>query len=136
LILLKFGSFLVGDRKMILAPLTGAALVLSVATGPNVVPNGSTQLSVQQKNMAMKQFVRTATDCIARTVSADPRFRQQADLGDLIVESMPACLEPVHAMIDNYDRYFGDGAGETFFMGPYLDLLPTVIIKWVRDHTE
>jgi len=49
---------------------------------------------------------------------------------------MPACLEPVHAMIDNYDRYFGDGAGETFFMGPYLDLLPTVIIKWVRDHAD
>ena len=39
-------------------------------------------------------------------------------------------------MIDNYDRYFGNGAGETFFMGPYLDLLPTVIIKWVRDRGE
>jgi hypothetical protein len=121
---------------MILAPLTGAALVLGVATGPNVVPHGSTQLSIQQKNVAIQQFVRTATDCIARTVAADPRFRLQADLGDLIVDSMPACLGPVHAMIDNYDRFFGDGAGETFFMGPYLDLLPTVIIKWVRDHAD
>jgi hypothetical protein len=121
---------------MILAPLTGAALVLSVATGPNVAPTGSTQLSVQQKDVALQQFVRTATDCIARTVAADPRFRLQADIGDLIVDSMPACLEPVHAMIDNYDRYFGNGAGETFFMGPYLDLLPTVIIKWVRDHAQ
>ena len=63
MILLKFGACWVGDSKMILAPLTGAALVLSVATGPNVAPNGSTQLSVQQKNMAMQQFVRTATDC-------------------------------------------------------------------------
>ena len=45
---------------MILAPLTGAALVLSVATGPNVAPTGSTQLSVQQKNVAIQQFVRTA----------------------------------------------------------------------------
>jgi hypothetical protein len=120
---------------MILAPLTGAALVLSVATGPNVAPTGSTQLSVQQKNVAIQQFVRTATDCIARTVAADPRFRSH-DIGDLIVESMPACLEPVHAMIDNYDRYFGNGAGGVFFMGPYLDLLPTVIIKWVRDHAQ
>jgi hypothetical protein len=121
---------------MILAPLTGAALVLSVATGPSVVPNSSAQLSVQQKNVAMQQYVRSATDCIARTVAADPRFRSQADLGDLIVDSMSACLEPVHVMIDNYDRYFGDGAGETFFMGPYLDLLPTVIMKWVRDHSD
>jgi hypothetical protein len=121
---------------MILAPLTGAALVLSVATGPNAAPNGSTPLSVQQKNVAVQHSVRTATDCIARAVAADPRFRSQADLGELIVDSMSACLEPVHAMIDNYDRYFGDGAGETFFMGAYLDLLPTVIIKWVRDHGE
>ena len=33
-------------------------------------------------------------------------------------------------MIDGYDRYFGEGAGEAFFMGPYLDVLPTVVTKW------
>src|SRR5215475_14740564 len=121
---------------MILAPLAAAALTLGAATTPNAVPNRLNELSVQQKNAATQKFVRSATDCIARTVAADPRYRTQADLGDLIVDSMPACLEPVHAMIDNYDRYFGDGAGETFFMGPYLDLLPTVIIKWVRDHAD
>ena len=34
-------------------------------------------------------------------------------------------------MIDAYDRYFGDG--EAFFMGPYLDVLPVAVSKWVRD---
>jgi hypothetical protein len=40
---------------------------------------------------------------------------------------MPACLTPVRAMIDAYDRYYGDGAGEAFFMGPYLDVLPKAV---------
>ena len=121
---------------MILAPLTAAALVLSVTTGPNVAPNGSSELSVAQKNAAAQKLVRTATDCIARTVAADPRFGSQADFGDVIVDSMPACLGPVRAMIDLYDQYFGDGMGEAFFMGPYLDTLPKAIIKLIGDHKE
>jgi len=36
-------------------------------------------------------------------------------------------------MIEAYDRYFGDGEGEVFFMGPNLDLLPSAVSKWVRD---
>lgn len=121
---------------MILAPLAGAALILSVATGPNVAPKGASELSVAQKNAAAQKLVRTATDCIARTVTADPRFRSQAELGDLIVDSMPTCLGQLRAMIDVYDQYFGDGMGEAFFMGPYLDLLPKAIIKWAGDHNE
>jgi hypothetical protein len=31
-------------------------------------------------------------------------------------------------MIDGYDRTYGEGAGEAFFMGPYLDLLPTAVL--------
>jgi hypothetical protein len=49
---------------------------------------------------------------------------------------MPACLGPVRSMINVYDQYFGDGIGEAFFMGPYLDLLPKAIIKWVGDHKD
>jgi hypothetical protein len=30
-------------------------------------------------------------------------------------------------MIDAYDRYYGDGAGAAFFMGPYLDVLPKAV---------
>jgi len=118
---------------MLLAPLAGAALIMSVATGPAVEPQGLTaKMTSQQKNAAVQPLVRSATDCIARAVAGDPRFGKDVpiDLGDLITVSMLACVRPVRAMIDGYDRYFGEGAGEAFFMGPYLDVLPTVVTKW------
>lgn len=117
---------------MILAPLAAAALVVSVATGPNAQPGPAPTLSLQQKSAAMQPLVRSATECIARTVTTHPRFGQRnVDLGDLIVDSISNCTAQVRAMIDAYDRYFGDG--EAFFMGPYLDVLPTAVSKWVRD---
>ena len=119
---------------MILAPLAAAALVVSVATGPTVDMPLTPTLSAQQKSAAMRPLVRSATECIARTVSADPRYGQRnADLGDLIVDSMPSCTTQVRAMIDAYDRFFGAGEGEAFFIGPYLDVLPTAVSNWVRD---
>ena len=118
---------------MILAPLAAAALVISVATGPTVDPTVLPTLSAQQKNVAMQSLVRSATECIARTVTADPRFgRRGIDLGDLIVDSMPTCTDQVRAMIDAYDRYFGDGEGQAFFMGPYLDTLPRAVTRQVK----
>ena len=124
---------------MLLAPLAGAVLVLSIATGPAIEPPGSvTQLTAQQKNAAMQPLVRSATECIARAVAGDPRFGKDlpSDLGDLITDSMPACVRSVRAMIDGYDRYFGEGAGEAFFMGPYLDVLPTVVSKWTEGAAQ
>ena len=114
---------------MILAPLTGVALLISTAASPNVDPNNPTViLSMQEKNAAMQPIVRSATDCITRTVAGNPRFREH-DLGDLIVDSITSCVAPVRAMIDAYDRYFGEGTGEAFFMGPYLDALPKIVVK-------
>ena len=123
---------------MILAPLVGVTLLVSVATGPLTDPKGAApHLSIQQRNAAMQPLVRSATECIARTVATDKRFRTVGtDLGDLIVESMPSCLGPVRAMIDAYDRYFGEGAGEAFFMGPYLDVLPAAVNKWAGEGSE
>jgi hypothetical protein len=119
---------------MILAPLSAAALLVSVATGPITDPTGLPTMTVQQKSAALQPLMRSATECIARTVSADPRFGEgNASLGDLIVDSMPRCVAPVRAMIDAYDRYFGEGEGEAFFIGPYLDVLPTAVNKWTRD---
>jgi hypothetical protein len=117
---------------MLLAPLAAAALVVTVATGPVTDPTALPALSMHQKNLAVQPLVRSATECIARTVAADPGFGQR-DLGDLIVDSMPVCIAQVRAMIDAYDRHFGDGSGEAFFMGPYLDVLPTVVSRWPRD---
>jgi hypothetical protein len=125
---------------MIPAPFVGLSLLLTVATGPISDPTTPDKhLSAQQKDAALQPFMRSATECVAKTVTADPRFgdrKSAGDLGDLIVDSMPSCTKPVRAMIDAYDRYFGDGSGEAFFMGPYLDVLPTAIDKWVQQLSE
>src|SRR4051812_20669312 len=101
---------------MILTSIAAAALVVSVATGPVFEPdNVAINLPARQKNAAVQPLVRTATECIARTILDDPRFQTQEpveNLGDLIVASMPTCVTPVRAMIDAYDRYFGNGVGE------------------------
>jgi hypothetical protein len=120
---------------MILASIASVALVASVATGPVVEePQGSLSMSARQKTAAVEPLIKSATECIARAVAADPRFGTRApDLGDLIVDSIRGCVAPVRAMIDGYDQYFGDGTGEAFFTGPYLDVLPTAVTKWVTD---
>ena len=121
---------------MLVAPFAGAVLAMSIAFGPAVEPPGSdAQMTSQQKNAAVQPLVRSATDCIASAVRANPRFARmvQSELGDLIVDSIPACVRPVRAMIDGYDRYFGAGTGQAFFMGPYLDVLPGMVSKWTAD---
>lgn len=119
---------------MILASLFGTALVVAVATEP-LDASGEPKLSPQQKIEATGALTRKATDCIVRAVVGDPRFAETASagLGDLIVASIPSCVTPVRAMIDGYDRAFGNGAGEAFFMGPYLDKLPKAITEGARQ---
>jgi hypothetical protein len=114
---------------MFVAPLLGAALFIAVATDPLNDAVGDARLSLQEKAAATEPLVRSATQCIVRAVTASPRYRGRVDaqIGDLIVDSMPTCLTPLRAMIDAYDRYYGDGAGEAFFMGPYLDVLPKAV---------
>jgi hypothetical protein len=92
---------------MILAPLFGTALLLAVATEPLNDGNAAVTLSTQQKSAATAPLVRSATECIVHAVVADPRYgaNPAAELGDLIVASMPSCATPVRAMIDAYDRY-------------------------------
>ncbi|MEZ5891310.1 MAG: hypothetical protein R3D52_14365 [Xanthobacteraceae bacterium] len=110
---------------MIWAPLFAVTLVATVATGPvgdQFGPNTGAR-----KGDALKSTVNAATECVVRTIAADPRTRQgnlDAIMGELIVDSMPACAGEMREMIDAYDASFGPGSGEAFFMGPYLDLLP------------
>jgi hypothetical protein len=116
---------------MIVAPLLGAALVVNVATSPLTGPAaGEANLTLQQKAAATEPLVRSATDCIVHAVMSDPRFAAEphAAVGDLIVESIRSCRTPVRAMIDAYDRYYCEGSGEAFFMGPYLDVLPKAVL--------
>jgi len=114
---------------MLLAPLVGTAMVVAVAMEPLNNTGNPAHLSMQEKMAATEPLVRSATDCIIHAVTADPRYggSQSAELGDLIVDSMPTCVKPVRAMIDAYDQYYGEGSGEAFFMGPYLDVLPKAV---------
>lgn len=111
---------------MIWAPLFAVTLVATIATGPvgdQFGPN-----SGARRGDALKATVNAATECIVRTIAADPRAQQRnldAIMGELIVDSMPACAGKMREMIEAYDVSFGPGSGEAFFMGPYLDLLPT-----------
>jgi hypothetical protein len=116
---------------MLFATLLGTALIIGVATDPPNNTSATGNLSAQQKSAATQPLIRSATDCIVRAVVTDPRYGKKptAGLGDLIVQSMPSCVAPVRAMIDAYDRYYGDGTGEAFFMGPYLDVLPKVVTE-------
>jgi hypothetical protein len=119
---------------MLLASLFGTALVIAVATEPLNNAGDPAHLSMQEKMAATEPLVRSATDCIVHAVIADPRYGddRSALLGELIVDSMPTCVKPVRAMIHAYDRYYGDGSGEAFFMGPYLDVLPKAVTAGVK----
>lgn len=124
---------------MILGSLVGLSLIVNVSVESVFQPapgNAAGGLSAQQKSSVMQPLVRTATECILRAVAADPRIRaslKAADVRDLIVASMPSCTDPMRAMIEAHDRLYGEGSGETFFMGPYLDTLPVTVIKAVKD---
>jgi hypothetical protein len=68
-------------------------------------------------------------------VFADARYRARlrpSEINDLIVDPMSACVGPVRAMIDAHDRLYGSGSGEAFLLGPYLDILPAVVVGQVK----
>jgi hypothetical protein len=118
---------------MMLPALTGLSLVVLAASNPAIdLDRSLANLSSQQKSAAIQPLVRRATECVARSVAADPRatsLDQPGVLGDLIVASMPTCAELMRAMIEGFDRYFGNGTGEAYFSGPYLDALPGAVSK-------
>jgi hypothetical protein len=119
---------------MILHALTGVSLLVLTAGTPDSGLDGPLQqLSSHERSAAVQPSISRATECVARTVAADPRSSDAAKIGDLIVDSMPPCADLMRAMIAAYDEYFGDGTGEAFFSGPYLDVLPTAVSKWVAQ---
>ena len=126
---------------MILELLFGLSLVMNVSldTGtPSANPAAWLQMSVRQKDAKLLPLVRRATDCVVRQVSADPRYSSDIrpdEFNDLILDSIAACAGPVRAMIDAHDRMYGDGSGEAFLLGPYLDVLPAAVVRQVRIKT-
>ena len=122
---------------MILPTLTGISLLVLTAAPADLDLDGMrAHLTPQQRTAAVQPYITRATECVARSVAADPRSSDASSLGDLIVDSMPTCAELLRSMIDTYDQYFGDGSGEAFFSGPYLDVLPAAVSKWVARGRE
>ena len=128
---------------MILAALIGLSLVTKVSVDTAPLSPGSglvhapAAMSAQQKSATLRRLIRSATDCVVRAVAADPRFQVSVSVGDvstLIVESVESCADPMRAMIDAHDRLYGEGSGEAFFMGHYLDVLPATVAKWAREN--
>jgi len=124
---------------MIVTSLLGLSLVLNVSLDTQMpMPAGApawAQISVRQKESALLPLVLRATDCIVRKVSADRRYSNDiraVDINDLIVDSITACARPVRAMIDAHNRMYGDGSGEAFLLGPYLDVLPAALVRQVK----
>jgi hypothetical protein len=123
---------------MLAGAVFGLSLVVTAAVEPVQPPWESgprIQMSLQQKNAVLAPLMRSATDCIVRAVSADPKLQlviQPGEINELIVSSMDRCLEPMRAMIDAHDRLFGEGTGEAFFMGPYLEILPKAVTRQVK----
>lgn len=129
---------------MIVASLIGMSLVLGSTATPISI-DGRTDLafapaplpdvSMRPKETALLPLVQRATECIARKVSSDPRYDgdvRPAAINDLIIDSIPACAKPVRAMIVAHDRLYGTGSGEAFLLGPYLDVLPSAIVRQVK----
>lgn len=125
---------------MILESVFGLSLLLNASlentrTAAAADPAPWLEMSVRQKDAALLPLVRRATACIVRKAVSDPRYRADLradDINDLIVDSIAACERPVRAMIDAHDRMYGDGSGEAFLLGPYLDVLPAAVVKQVR----
>jgi hypothetical protein len=119
--------------------LAGFSLLISISVNPGVLaPEGggsSSDMTGQEKSAIMRPLVRSATECVVRTVAADPRLGK-ADVTDLIVDSFKYCATPMRALIDAHDRYYGAGTGEQFFMGPYLDALPAAVTSIVHGKSE
>jgi hypothetical protein len=123
---------------MILEPLFGLSLVLSVSLDlqtPAAETGAWAAISARQRDAKLLPLVREATDCIARRVFADPRYNanlRPGEINDLIVDSMAGCIKPVRAMMDAHDRLYGNGSGEAFLLGPYLDILPAAVVGQVK----
>jgi hypothetical protein len=124
---------------MIVESLVGLSLVLNVSLDAQTPPPANaavwSELSAHQKEAVLLPLVLRATNCIVRKVSADKRYRADippADINDLIVDSIAACTGPVRTMVDAHNRMYGDGSGEAFLIGPYLDILPAAVVQQVR----
>lgn len=124
---------------MILESVFGLSLVLNVSLDTEIPRRpqapGWSQLSVAEREAKLLPLVARATDCILRHIADDPRYRPDLrpdEINDLISDSLRRCARPLRAMIGMHDRLYGAGSGEAFLLGPYLDVLPSAVVRQVQ----
>jgi hypothetical protein len=117
---------------MILLPPYVAASLWILTAGTLDVDLDSTPPQLARRDV-VQPYITRATECVLRSVASDPRSKNTSDFSVLIVDSMHSCGDAVREMIDTYDEYYGDGSGEAFFSGPYLEVLPQAVRKWVTS---
>jgi hypothetical protein len=128
---------------MIFAAVVTLTLVTSIAFDPQLlgahgkILDAEADFALPRTAAVMRPLIRSATDCVVHAVSANPRLGQtvsSSDINELIVDSMTPCAGVIRTMIETHDELFGNGSGEAFFMGPYLDVLPATVNRMVGGH--
>lgn len=90
-------------------------------------------LSVHTREAQLLPYVQKATACILHRAGARVHVELPGDaLNALIARSMRACAGPLRAMVGAHDRLHGEGSGENFLLGPYLDVLPAAVLREVH----
>lgn len=116
---------------MLITTIVSASLLVSASVNLDAIAaNGTVAPLAMPKELKQSKMVSTimrANDCIANAVRTDPRVKGAEDLRDLIADAVRPCIEPLRTMITTYDQLFGEGEGEAFFMGPFLDELPRAV---------
>jgi hypothetical protein len=106
------------------------ALHLDVDTALPPTDGRSRRLSESEGRAVVGQLVRFAQECLVEKVTANPRFRDAARtgrVGDLIVEAVPQCHRTIDELITAHDQTYGQGTGEDFVVGPFLDGIPRAL---------
>ncbi|MCB5175516.1 hypothetical protein [Microvirga lenta] len=94
------------------------------------------ELTEAQKRRIHLPYIRAATDCFARTISANTAALDMAREGkwyDALAAAGNLCEAAVHKMISAHDQIYGVGTGSVFFKGPYLDDLPRAVGTRLKD---
>ena len=116
---------------MLLNTFLSVSLLTLAATGPSPDRPDIIQRSKAEKAAAVQRVVNHATECVVNEVRSGANASD--DLGERIVAAMPTCAETMRAMIESFDANFGEGSGETFFSGSFLDILPQIVSKRLTE---
>lgn len=128
---------------MILESVFGLSLVLNVSLESQTPARRHSlawsELSVAERQVKLLPAIARATDCILRRIGDDPRYRtdlRPGEINDLIADSLRGCARPLQALIETHDRMYGPGSGEAFLLGPFLDVLPSAVVRQVKARTR